>query len=121
MYYGLRKAADFNHKVLPHIIDLLIPHFKTFIKTTGTHFGLNCELLVSNEGETIVIQDHLGVLAEVLIHCVIEADKHKVQTEKIYLRGLLNMALDKTTEITLSSLGIVCVFRRFFFIRISTL
>lgn len=110
MYHGLRKAADFNHKVLPHIIDLLIPHFKTFIDTTGTHFGLNCELLVSNEGESIIVQDHIGALAEVLIHCVIEADKHKIQTEKIYLRGLLNMALDQTTHITLRSLGMVCIF-----------
>lgn len=95
MYRGLRKAADANNEVLPHIIDFLIPQLQQYIDNIGSNIALKLDSIIKVNSEVVVINDDIGTLTELLVHCVVEADSRGVTIENVFLRDFLTKALDK--------------------------
>lgn len=110
MYSGLRKAAMSNHKVLPHVVDFLIPHLKTFVDTVGSDIVFKLDKVVEDNLETVVIKDNFGTIMEVLVSCVIEADLKRVTIENVFLRDLITKALARAPHINFIDLGIVSTY-----------
>lgn len=109
MYKGLRKAAMNNYKVLPHVIDFLIPHLRNYIDNTGSNIVLKLDAIIEDNMEIVVVKDNFATLTEVLVHCVIEADMKKIKIENIFLRELFTSSLDKVLLINYNQLDIASI------------
>lgn len=112
LYEGLSNAIQQNHKLIPHIMQFLEWHFRSYFNEVDDTVEINFDRAVVEikQGDTtnVQINDHVGELLQFLTECFILLDRHGVEFEVTELKALFDKLLQQIDTISLEDLGLVC-------------
>lgn len=115
LYEGLSNAIQQNFKLIPHIMQFLEWHFRSYFNEVDDTVDINFDRAVIEvkQGDTMNVQinDHVGELLQFLTQCFILLDRHDVEFEVTELKALFDKLLQQFDTIALEDLGLVCNFR----------
>ncbi|KAH8355258.1 hypothetical protein KR093_009668, partial [Drosophila rubida] len=79
LYENLQRAVELNAKLVPHVLQFVDFHLRSFFDTTSadqvgddldTHFTINHEQLVGSKDEQVELKDNLGCLVQFVSYCL---------------------------------------------------
>lgn len=115
LYEGLLKAAEFNPKLAPHILQFLEWHCQTYFRVDNVTFEIRFDLVILSAaaagggGDQFIVRDHLGRLMQLISHCVRICRDHNLECETTTMDTLLAAIMEHIDEITAEKLGLVSV------------
>lgn len=112
LYDGLSNAVQQNHKLIPHVLQFLDWHFRSYFNITDT-ISINFEKAIIEvpQGETTTIQinDHIGKLLQFITQCLIFVEDQEIDFDVSDLKSFFDVLIDKICSIGLDEIGLVRV------------
>lgn len=112
LYDGLSNAIQQNPKLIPHVLQFLEWHFRSYFNEIGDTITINFDRAINevNQGDTTTIQinDHIGQLLQFITQCFILIEHHGLGFETADLTEFFEKFIDHIDSIGLDDLGLVC-------------
>ncbi|KNC26166.1 hypothetical protein FF38_06697 [Lucilia cuprina] len=103
LYENLQRAVELNHKLVPHVLQFIDWHFRSFFdapleEDVDQVFSIKFDKIVkakdSLENE-IEIHDNLGKLLLFVSHCLVIFEKFETEYDTREMKRLINVSLEK--------------------------
>lgn len=112
LYDGLSNAIQQNPKLIPHVLQFLEWHFRSYFNEIGDTITINFDRAINevDQGDTTTIQinDHIGQLLQFITQCFILIEHHGLGFETADLTEFFEKFIDHIDSIGLDDLGLVC-------------
>lgn len=111
LYDGLLSAMQQNLKLIPHILQFVDWHFRSFFVENDDEISINFEKCLTetttDDVPTIKVQDHIGKLLQFMSHCIILLESSGLEFDVADLKEFFDKLLAKLDSITMEQLGLV--------------
>lgn len=107
LYEGLHRAIEFNAQIIPHILQYLDMHFRSYFTIDETQFEIKFDLVVHEKLDgSIEEMDNLGELVMLMGKALFLCGKHNLLFDSVVLKNLMESLVDRIENVGLDSLGI---------------
>ncbi|XP_053673682.1 Fanconi anemia group I protein [Anopheles nili] len=118
LYEALRRAAEFNTQLLPHVLQFIDWHFESFFgENPEESFRIEFDKSVRYKGEydedepsdeqrPIVVYDNVGRLTAFMVHCVVLCDQHHVPHDTNAVKKSLQLIVERIDNLGTNDMGI---------------
>lgn len=109
LYDGLSNAIQHNHRLIPHVLQFLDWHFRSYFNEHGDNLEINFEKSVcecENDTRTVQVNDHIGKLLHFMAFCVVLLESHGLDYDLADLKEFLDRLVEKIDTVTLEQIGL---------------
>lgn len=109
LYDGLSNAIQHNHRLIPHVLQFLDWHFRSYFNELGEYLEIDFEKCVSESGEPKVVQlnDHIGKLLHFMAFCLVLLEIHGLDYDSADLKEFFERLLEKIDSVNMEQIGLV--------------
>lgn len=108
LYEGLNRAIESNGLIIPHILQYLDMHFRSYFIINDVQFEIKFDLIVHEKMDgSIEEMDNLGELVILMTKGLYLCDKHNLIFDSIVLKQLMESLVKGIARVTLENLGII--------------
>lgn len=111
LYDGLSNAVQQNHKLIPHVLQFLDWHFRSYFNEVADTISINFDkaIIEVHQGETTTIQinDHIGKLLHFITQCLLFVEQHEIDFDITDLKNFFDLLIEKICTINLDEIGLV--------------
>lgn len=110
LYDGLFNAIQHNSRLIPHVLQFLDWHFRSYFDEAGDGLEINFDKCVSECGGDLKyaqVNDHIGKLLQFMAFTLVLLDAHGLEYDSEDLKEFFGRLVQKIDSITMEHIGLV--------------
>lgn len=116
LYEGLHRTIEMNLQIIPHLMQFLDLHFRSYFTINDNEFEIKFDLVVHERPNGFIEeQDNLGELLNLIGTILYVCDSNNLIYDNVVLKNMMETIANRITDITLEQIGIVSDINYFFF------
>lgn len=108
LYDGLSNAIQHNHRLIPHVLQFLDWHFRSYFNEVGEDLEINFDKSVcecDNDMKTVQVNDHIGKLLHFMVSCMVLLECHGLDYDSVDLKEFFERLIEKIEFVSLEQIG----------------
>lgn len=107
LYEGLHRSIEFNTQIIPHILQYLDMHFRSYFTIDETQFEIKFDLIVHERLDgSIEEMDNLGELVLLVGKALYLCEKYNLLYNSVVLKLIMESLVDRIESVEIEHLGI---------------